>query len=595
MKHCAYCLLLIAALLPFSLWAQQKDTIDVPSDFGVGEGGLNNAISAVYSSAPGGDSAAAISAKVFKLPVYGLHILTGTIMVPQGGTLTIVGEYPGTDQDHAPAMIVWTPTGSVNNRYTFDCWGNIVMKNVWLNYVNTGGTQVGSSMVFNSPSSASTKNYGTFDNCMFTRSPCPQDAAGTISICCTHWVGKFTNCYWRNCTDNHYRYYGRSVSFPYGTSGWHIDSIAYENCTFANMGYVYMQEGSEYGDVVRFNHCTFLNVVVFTLESGWWWWCSVTNSMFVNPYMYGDRHADRGGGSAANYPYGGTINIDSVSTFGFSVPYTEANRHVLFANNSFYIDQWLRDWYANNPWNSRVPAPPPDSIPYPQPMLSEKTIGYFNDDAGWPYLSMANLDSTTNPGLFVPPTNQDAIKEFLYRKWSTNLDTNWAWNPDYDANQKWPKDENLYYSSTKLRTFAMNGLPVGDLFHWPPASRYNTWKAQSAMENKRIDIWLATGVDPGVLAVEERPGIPEKFDLSQNYPNPFNPSTRIDYSIPEGAYVSLKVYDLLGQEVATLFEGEQHAGNYTATFDGGKLASGVYLYRLKSGDNSMSRKLVFMK
>jgi len=88
---------------------------------------------------------------------------------------------------------------------------------------------------------------------------------------------------------------------------------------------------------------------------------------------------------------------------------------------------------------------------------------------------------------------------------------------------------------------------------------------------------------------------PHTFSLSQNYPNPFNPSTMIKYSIPQDGFVTLKVYNLLGQEVATLFEGEKHAGEYTVTFDGSKLSSGVYIYNLKSGNFSQTKKLMVLK
>ncbi len=71
---------------------------------------------------------------------------------------------------------------------------------------------------------------------------------------------------------------------------------------------------------------------------------------------------------------------------------------------------------------------------------------------------------------------------------------------------------------------------------------------------------------------------PETFVLYQNYPNPFNPTTQIKYSVPENAYITLKVYNLLGQEVANLFEGYKQPGNYEVTFNGSKLASGVYFY-----------------
>src|SRR3972149_7001986 len=83
--------------------------------------------------------------------------------------------------------------------------------------------------------------------------------------------------------------------------------------------------------------------------------------------------------------------------------------------------------------------------------------------------------------------------------------------------------------------------------------------------------------------------IPQEFSLFQNYPNPFNPTTQINYYVPQNSYITLKVYDLLGQEVITLFEGMRAMGNYAATFDGSELSSGMYLYRLNA-ENFMQTK-----
>lgn len=85
------------------------------------------------------------------------------------------------------------------------------------------------------------------------------------------------------------------------------------------------------------------------------------------------------------------------------------------------------------------------------------------------------------------------------------------------------------------------------------------------------------------------------YSLEQNYPNPFNPTTQIQYSVPKNGFVTLKVYNLLGEEVATLFSGARAQGNYVATFDGSKLASGVYFYRLQAGTTQITKKLVLMK
>jgi len=92
---------------------------------------------------------------------------------------------------------------------------------------------------------------------------------------------------------------------------------------------------------------------------------------------------------------------------------------------------------------------------------------------------------------------------------------------------------------------------------------------------------------------------PQEFTLSQNFPNPFNPSTKIQYTIGNAGLVSLKVYDVLGHEVATLVNGRQEAGSYTVPFNTNKgtlsLSSGVYFYRLEAGSFVSTKRLILMK
>lgn len=89
--------------------------------------------------------------------------------------------------------------------------------------------------------------------------------------------------------------------------------------------------------------------------------------------------------------------------------------------------------------------------------------------------------------------------------------------------------------------------------------------------------------------------IPTNFSLSQNFPNPFNPVTKIKYSVPYSTLISLKIYNLLGQEVAILFEGEKQVGTYTVLFDGSGLSSGVYYYRLETNEFIKTKKLLLLK
>lgn len=95
--------------------------------------------------------------------------------------------------------------------------------------------------------------------------------------------------------------------------------------------------------------------------------------------------------------------------------------------------------------------------------------------------------------------------------------------------------------------------------------------------------------------VEQIEELATDFYLAQNYPNPFNPTTNIQYSIPKTSDISLKVYDILGNEVATLVDRKQSAGVYNAKFDGSNLASGIYFYTLRAGSFSSTKKLMLVR
>lgn len=95
-------------------------------------------------------------------------------------------------------------------------------------------------------------------------------------------------------------------------------------------------------------------------------------------------------------------------------------------------------------------------------------------------------------------------------------------------------------------------------------------------------------------------GIPKEYSVSQNYPNPFNPSTRIKYTLPAPGRVSIKVYNLLGQEVASLFDEEQIGGSHTVEWNGtatggNNVSSGVYFYRLEADGFVQTKKLMLLR
>jgi hypothetical protein len=98
-----------------------------------------------------------------------------------------------------------------------------------------------------------------------------------------------------------------------------------------------------------------------------------------------------------------------------------------------------------------------------------------------------------------------------------------------------------------------------------------------------------------VVSVGEHQGIPAEFALHQNFPNPFNPGTTIRFALPRSTMVSLKVYDLLGQEILTLVDGEQRPGVYNVRFDASRISSGMYIYRICAGDFIAAKRLLLLK
>jgi hypothetical protein len=89
--------------------------------------------------------------------------------------------------------------------------------------------------------------------------------------------------------------------------------------------------------------------------------------------------------------------------------------------------------------------------------------------------------------------------------------------------------------------------------------------------------------------------VPREMQLAQNYPNPFNPSTTLQFSLAKSGHVSLEVFNILGQHVATLVSEVLSTGTYRVNFDASALSSGVYLYRLTAGDFVQTKKMVLMK
>lgn len=144
-------------------------------------------------------------------------------------------------------------------------------------------------------------------------------------------------------------------------------------------------------------------------------------------------------------------------------------------------------------------------------------------------------------------------------------------------------DTDLHLAGASLTDNSLRGIPVPGILTDIDGTIRNA-------------LFPSRGADEvALVGITNDPVAPSQFKLSQNYPNPFNPVTSINYEIPTSCFVTLKLYDISGKEVATLISGNMTAGYYTARFDAANFASGTYFYTLTSGDTKITKKMVLMK
>ena len=138
-------------------------------------------------------------------------------------------------------------------------------------------------------------------------------------------------------------------------------------------------------------------------------------------------------------------------------------------------------------------------------------------------------------------------------------------------------------------TAASVGLPLRSIFSLTVANGYLFAGTSQGGIWRRPISEMVTAVEPAVRMA------PSEVSLVKIYPNPFNPSTMIRYSIPERAFVTVSIYDVLGRQISVLVNGESEIGSKEIRFDGTGLASGVYLVRLTAGKSTVSQKIVLAK
>ena len=185
-----------------------------------------------------------------------------------------------------------------------------------------------------------------------------------------------------------------------------------------------------------------------------------------------------------------------------------------------------------------------------------------------------------------------------------NVDINDLWNVSFGSTAFVSVESidtfNIFGYMSRVITFRLDGLILyyvslsdifGPLYYYssgePPGTNYR---------DKSLYSCVIDSVQYGrTLLVDQKEISPYEFSLSQNFPNPFNPDTKIQYSVKNKQNVSLKVFDILGKEIATLVNEEKPAGNYEVEFNAEGLVSGIYFYRLRTGTYSSTKKMILLR
>jgi Secretion system C-terminal sorting domain len=394
-----------------------------------------------------------------------------------------------------------------------------------------------------------------------------------------------TNCEMRNVSNQ----FWRSGVLMWENSPNAMDSVVIQNCTFFLLGRSIV--GGPYPfQYFLLNHNTIFLSSDAPLNSDHQINATITNNIFYG----GDGHGldsssvvgSPGPGNDAHQPYG-MIMTDSLKGYSTIYGIAEADRNVVVTNNAYCWPQGLYNmWSSVNDTATGWYIAPPS-------WMNPQTASMFADPNDWPGFVSANNDSI-DPGFdpslvthavdtlaqfeklvgwqtpFGPWTNSGAFRWWVY--WTNpypghifdGVPSGWnSWSMGY------PVPENLRYANASLQHAGTDGKALGDL-NWFPEQ-------------------ISTGVKTSSSTV------PSRFDLGNNYPNPFNPSTSIKVSLDHAGFMTLKIYNVLGQLVKVVNQGFKTAGEYTFNVNMDKFGSGVYFYSLREGNNVATKKMILMK
>ncbi len=560
------------------------------------------------------------------------------------GTLTIVGipDSAGTTKpvwlmqplNHAPVAVNIGGSSACNAVY-----GSIKLVNIHYQAMPLDGSMKNENFLCGTKDKAAQSL--TIDNCLFEFSSIDLfDCSNELgAIGGWPYGAKFfiTNSYFRNLFEPSQWWSSRIFQCKHP-----IDTLWVENNTIAGGGLIFLQQ-NELTDFGYFNHNTIINSKKNWLSSLFYRTYFVTNNIFINQNWSGEDTNEMSSGQDPRKEFQSTIDIDSVNAnegvvvqpqyyVGDSLHYSPLlalnKLEVYVSNNISYSDPLLTSGYD-------VTAPGTiDSTSYPLSYLGWSYPGTYrvnNIPCEWENSRTSALFAAHSPGqgggFIERNTMFPAVSPFAYGMTPEVVAAMAAWNQHQYNDPRYPVSPDMVHTNyiygdydpttipgrdssgsksengsgiTKFTDLSENfsqstmvstidNFPVGSLL-WNDTEN-SAYAAAHQQELETVfNSYFATG-----MAVKPGPVVAAVFGLAQNYPNPFNPSTKIEFSIPAQSRVQLKVFNMLGQEVATLVNGTLPAGSHSAVFDARDLASGLYLYRLTAGSFTSVRKMLLLK
>jgi uncharacterized delta-60 repeat protein len=259
---------------------------------------------------------------------------------------------------------------------------------------------------------------------------------------------------------------------------------------------------------------------------------------------------------------------------------------ILLAGNSGFPGDYAAVRYLNDPLQVNIPFYIVDDL-WNQGFINFSDLG----DPGVTAVDAVVYSDSTPVGPFNDSFVAFGVANRFYEITVTPQSA--GSNSSYNASLR------LYYSDSDIQGINESNLKLVRLTNdgWIYIGGTVNTNENYVEANNVHDVGIFAFADPDSITNvnSNENGLVNDFKLEQNYPNPFNPSTKIKYSIPQSEFVSLKVFDILGNEVATLANEERTAGNYEVNLNAINLSSGIYFYKLQTGNFVESKKMILIK